>query len=201
MLKFGIPGLVKLVSVGKTSSNADQGFDIPLQTPVLDPLPEATYSGRIKVSGFAGSNLKVKLMREGQETDTKTADNDGNFSFDLVLRVGENNLGVTASDDKGKESNAATATVIYDNVAPEIEIREPQDEAAFGGRDQQVLNISGKLSEEATVTINDNYVSVDSDNFFTYKTKMSSGVNEYVVKATDKAGNTSETLLRVTFSL
>lgn len=202
MIKYGLPGMIRMLSTGKTNVGSDEGFEIPLQTPELDPLPEATFSGKIKVSGFAGSGLKVKLLVDDTETDTVSADNEGNFSFDLVaLREGENNIGVKSVNEKGKESNISKMTIIYDKKQPEVEIREPMSEASFTGKDQQLLSISGKISEDnCEVTVNGNYVAVDSDNFFTYKTKLNEGMNEFVVKVTDEAGNSSEKLVRANFT-
>ena len=62
MVKFGIPALIRLLdsTTGKkTTMQSPSSQEIPPQAPSLSPLPEATFSAQIKVSGLAQPNINI----------------------------------------------------------------------------------------------------------------------------------------------
>lgn len=205
MVKWGLPGLIQLMSVDRGTSqlSGSREDELPLQAPVLSPLPEATPSAYIRVEGVGQSGQTIRLLVNGAKIDEDETDTDGSFAFDRVkLTEGENTIGVQAVDDQGKESAIREGKVILDTDAPEISITEPAEESQFYGRDQQQLEIKGEVSEEETgVSVNGNYVSVNTEKKFVYRTKLTEGVNEFVIVAVDRAGNRTEKLFRVSFSL
>ncbi len=202
MVKWGVPGLIQVLSKDQVASNNKSGVDIPIQPPVLSNLPEATFSGTIKVLGLALVGQKARLYLNGGVFDEKAVDTEGRFEFENVtLSADENTIGVQAIEGE-KESEIAEAKIIYDAKKPEIEVTEPKEESQFFGRDQQSVVIVGKTSEEdVEVTINGNFVSVGNDGSFKYRTKLNEGLNEFVIVAIDKAGNMTEKLFRLSFAL
>ena len=203
MIKWGVPVLIQVLSKDrKETSGSKSGIDIRIQPPVLSNLPEATFSGTIKVSGLALAGQKMRLYLNGGVFKEKEVDSEGKFEFDqVVLSADENTIGVQAIEEE-KESEIAEVKIVYDAKKPEIEVTEPKEESQFFGKDQQSIVIVGKINEsDAGVTINGNFVSVGSDGGFKYRTKLSEGVNEFVIVATDKAGNeTKKKILHYIYS-
>lgn len=205
IIRFGVPGFIQLVSwwTGKDAQKQEVDLGIPPQPPVLGDVPVATFSSQIKVEGFAMENTTVKLSVDGEAIDEVAAGDDGNFVFEKIsLKEGKNELSFVTINEKDKESQPTKTTVTYDKTAPEIEILEPQNEAQVVGVAAQNISIKGKVdSNETEVRVNGNFVIVGSDEHFEYRTRLSPGLNEFVITAVDEAGNKSELLLRVNFSL
>ncbi len=202
MVKWGLPLLIEVVSSGDDGGARIEENNVPVQSPTLKNLPEATPSGVIKIEGSALPKQRIRLYLNDSQTDEKPTDDQGDFVFEYVsLKSGENKIGVQAIDETDRESQIREVVVILDNKNPSLEILEPKEEAIFYGSDQQRIEIKGKVDEKAEVTVNDNFVAVGSEGNFTYRTKLSVGINEFVVVAVDIAGNRVERLLRVTFSL
>lgn len=206
MIKLGIPGLIKVLDYITNKNHTSQttaSMDIPPQPPTLSPLPDATFSAQIKVAGIAQSNMQVKLSVNDKQTDTKTTDDNGNFSFDAVpLNKGDNRISVIAYTPNNTPSQATTANVAFDNTPPQLTITTPQDEANLAGPDQKMLTITGKVDKgDTNVRINNNFVPTSSDGTFSYPTQLQDGSNEFNIVATDQAGNQTTHLLRVHYTL
>lgn len=203
MFKWGVPALISLATIGSDKKAEAQETNIPVQTPVLNELPEATPSSVIKVQGAALTKQRIRLFLNDNQVDEKVTDTDGNFVFDYVtLKTGENKIGVQAIDESNRESQIDEATVVLDSKKPGIEVTEPKNEATFFGTDQQRIDIKGKVDEkDSELTVNGNFVVVNSEGDFSYRTKLNVGLNEFVVTANDRAGNVAEKLIRVNFSL
>lgn len=205
LVKFGVPAFIQLVSwwSGKDAPKQEVELGIPPQTPVLGVIPEATFSSQIKVSGLAQPQMTVRLSVNGESVDEVTSDDGGSFEFEKVaLDEGENILEVVSIDGENRESVPARAVVVVDKKAPVIVIGEPENEATLVGSSAQNLTIKGKVDDKDTeVKINGGYVQVGLEGVFEYRVRLKEGLNEFVIVAKDKAGNVSEQLLRVTWSL
>ncbi len=206
VVKFGVPAFIQGVSWWTGQNDTEKqstDLDIPPQAPVLAILPEATFSGQIKVEGLAQQDMKIRLTVNDVPTDETSSKEDGSFLFERVsLRDGENQLKLVSINSKNKESKETVAVVILDKKAPEIEILEPSNEVSLIGTNEQNLLIKGKVEDQdVNVRVNDNFVNVGIDGTFEYRTRLNEGVNELVVTAVDLASNTSEKVLRVTWSL
>ena len=204
LVKWGIPALIGIASwwSGDEQVSQETQSNIRPQAPVLDPLPEATYSASIKVSGYSLGDMRVRLQVNGMDLDEKRTDNDGRFEFSgISLSNDENRIELKTVDDLDNESNVTSAVVILDTSKPVLEINSPDEEHQFYGLDQKNLEIQGKVDEpEDRVTVNDNFAQVDSEGKFVYRTVMSEGANDFVIKVVDRAGNTTERLFRVFYS-
>lgn len=194
LIKWGFPLIVEII--GRTGGSSltsitDEDF-LPPQPPVLAALPEATNSGRLKVEGYteAGAELSVWLNDELEATDT--ADEEGNFVIWIELDEGENMIAVKAKDEAGNESYSVTKKVEWDKEPLEMSVDNPQDGSEYFGQQNQTIEVKGLVSKnEAKVTINGLYTSVDSEGVFSHALRLSEGDNAIEVVATDPAGNTN----------
>ena len=204
LIRWGIPALISIASWWNADVESTQETRSTLkpQAPVLDPLPEATYSASIKVSGYSLGDMRVRLQLNGMDLDEKRTDSDGRFEFSNVsLSNDENRIELKTVDDQNNESDTTVATVVLDTSKPVVEIASPDEEHQFYGLDQKNLEIQGKVDEpEDRVTVNDNFAQVDSEGNFVYRTVMSEGANDYVIRVVDSAGNVTERLFRVFYT-
>ncbi len=203
-IKWGVPGFIQLLawwSGADKTKVVTSGFKLPPQTPALAPLPEATFSAMIKVSGVAQSGVRVILLSNNQHKDETTTDLNGSFSFDSVaLLSGKNVIGVQSINGNDMKSNIAQAEITLDTEPPNLEIREPATESDFFGPTQKQVIIRGTMNESGGITISGNFVVVDSTGGFSYQYPFNEGMNEIIVEATDGAGNTSSQLLRLRYT-
>lgn len=201
MVRWGVPAIINVISWWSGAGNevSEEAFKIPPQQPQLDPLPEATFSGKIKVSGTAVLAKEVELYVNGEKRDQQEV-KEGEFNFsEVVLKEGVNNLEVVSKNKEG-ESQPTRSRVIRDQTEPEITINQPGTEAERFGPDEDQIEIRGTIGEEAKVFINEHLVFVDNEGNFEFTSDLKEGMNEFVIKAVDKAGNQTEKLVRVSYS-
>src|SRR3989344_4455216 len=109
VVKFGLPSLIRLAAfIGdlKSSSQPIEKTDnLAPAAPTLLPLPEATNSAKIAITGYAETGATIKLSRGGMIVEKTIADSDGNFAFkDVVLKEGNNEFFDEAVDSQGNTS-------------------------------------------------------------------------------------------------
>ncbi len=201
----GIPLLVRLsIFLGDLRSQNDPIVSedvLPPQTPVLEPLPDATNENTIKVSGYTEKGATVKVYLNGIDKKETVANEEGKFSIDnLELYKGENKINAKAIDSSANESDfSPVKTVVVDKKEPELEIVEPEEGKEYFG-DQDSVNISGKTDPEASVIINDIKVIVNSEGEFSTVMNLSEDENVFKIIATDPAGNKTEKEIKVNYS-
>jgi len=128
LIKWGIPALISIASWwnGDEESTQETRSTLKPQAPVLDPLPEATHSASIKVSGYSLGDMRVRLQLNGMDLDEKLTDSDGRFEFSNVsLSNDENRIELKTVDDQDNESDTTVATVVLDTSKPVVEITSP----------------------------------------------------------------------------
>lgn len=202
MIRWGIPGIINVIGWWTNSDEivSEQGYKVPPQRPQLSPLPEATFSGKINVTGTAILGEKVEIYVNGEKRNEKDLSDGSNFEFEsVVLKGGNNTIEVISKNDNG-DSQPARIEIIKDDSKPEITIDEPGLEAEKYGPGEDSISIRGTVDEEAKVYVNDHLVFVSNEGSFTFDGNLSEGLNKFVVRAIDKAGNESEKLVRVTYS-
>lgn len=183
----------------KSETNPKDNLTLP--PPVLNIPYEATASSQIDIKGFTTPNSKVRLYIDDEPKDTVNSDADGSFIFkEVPLNVGTNNIHGRTLDEKGHESlPSKLIKVNFDNEKPSLSISEPEDNRAIQGGDKKV-RISGKTEPGASVFINGTQAIVNSEGNFTIEQSLNEGDNTIVIKAVDKALNTTEEQRRVTYS-
>jgi hypothetical protein len=202
IFKWGIPAFINAVAyVGGTSSGTNvSGFKVPPQDPVLFPLSDATFSATIRVAGTAQSELKIKLILNGQDVDELDTDDNGDFVFESVPLIdGVNIVGIKAVSLTGLESRIVDTQVIFDSEMPSLELESPTDGAEFYGQNKN-LEIRGTIKEEGQLKINGNLVYTAGNGDFSSRMTLREGENIITIVASDLAGNTLEKSLVVRYS-
>ena len=171
-----------------------------LDMPTLYPLPEATNSAEIKVSGISQSGLTIKVFLTGSESKDILTDDQGNFSTKERLTLGRNEIYAVAKDAKNNQSGESEKMIVwYDNETPSLEIIQPNDDTVISD-EKGKIEIIGKTENEAEVLINDHLIVLDKEGNFKYNLNLSTGENKILITATDSAGNKTEKTLTVTYS-
>ena len=201
---IGLPSFVKfaafLTDLRSTTTPAETSDTTPPSLPRFDVLPKYTNQEEIKIKGKTEPGVNVKIFINGDE-GIILSDSEGEFTYDYILREGENVLSALAYDNSGNESQETkTHIVIYDNQPPELSIDKPEDGREFYGSTERQVVIEGSTEEEASVNINGRIVIVDSNGKFTFATTLSEGENNFKIKAQDKAGNSTEESLLIKYT-
>lgn len=197
MIRFGLPGLIRLAAfigdLRSSSQPVEKQDQIAPRPPTLNPLPEATSSAEINLSGFAEAGTEVQLYVRGITVADSVANNDGEFEFmEVHLREGENEVYAVAKDDQGNVSDESTTyTVTVDKEPPELTLETPSDGDKFFDNDNPIT-VKGKASEEAEVRLNGRFIRTSADGSFETTLSLSEGDNQIEVVALDEAGNQSK---------
>lgn len=189
---------LSFLSNGNTgSSNQNTNLSLPLLTPKLEALPEATNSDTITIFGETTSDVDVTLSVNGKEVDETQADTTGNFKFENVkLTVGDNLVKVVAKNELN-EKEEFTATVKLDKTKPPLALTSPVDGSTLPATTQNI-NVAGSTEPDAVVHVNGSQAVVDSNGKFTFNLSLSPGVNQIEASSTDLAGNITTVKLSVT---
>lgn len=205
LFAFGIKLLTNLsMFVEKKSdtgaTNSSQTTEY-ISTPTLDPLPDATNSATLNVSGVAEGSTKASLYLNGVKANDADVKDDGTFLFrNVTLESGDNTIKVQTQDSSGKQSKFSdTATVTYSNKAPDLTVDFPSDGQTYH-KDDNPLKVRGKTSPNTKVTVNDFWAIVDDQGNYSYSLPLQNGDNQIKVVAVDDAGNKTEKDLKVSYS-
>lgn len=205
LIKYGLPGLIKMATflgdINSSKQPIEKQESSPILAPRLNPLPLATTSAEINISGFSQSGSTVKLFLRGINIEETITDANGEFSFKSVhLKDGENEIYTEANDNQGKESGPSTTyTVTLDSEAPKLEIGQPQDDQRFFDKDSPII-VSGNTEAGTDLTINNRFVLVKDDGTFTTTQSLSPGDNQIEVVVHDDAGNETKKSLKVNYT-
>lgn len=191
---IGLPILAKTIVLlssfrKDTTTNTTLSDASVVFPPVLNPLPEATNSAKIVVSGSTQADTTVKLKLNDNEELKITPDKDGKFkSKTITLRIGENKI-VASAIKKNSISDEITPVIIqYLKDNPKLEITYPKDGDKITS-DNPNITMTGTTDSANTLTINDRFVIVNGNGKYSFDTKLSNGDNEYKFVVTDPAGN------------
>ena len=205
VVKFGLPGLIRLAAfIGdlKSSSQPIEKTDnLAPAAPTLLPLPEATNSAKIAITGYAETGATIKLSRGGVVVEETIADSDGNFEFkDVVLKEGNNEFFTEAVDSQGNTSGPSrTYLVTYDAEPPQLTIEQPEAGKRLFDKDSPVT-ISGQTEIGTSLTINAKFVRIDSEGRFSVKWPLVEGDNQLDFLARDAVGNETKKTLTVNYT-
>lgn len=168
--------------------------------PILDPLPEATNSASITITGKSDTGIKIVLYVDEEETTTLPTRDDGTFSFTKKLTEGEHTLSAKAKNDKDVLSGLSNVVrVTIRRTKPELTLTIPQEGARIVG-DSNTVMVKGKTSPDNAVTVNDRLAVVGNDGSFSYTQTLTEGENTLHITATDPASNQETIDRRVTYS-
>lgn len=201
---FGLPLVIKFAAffsdIRKSTTPIEITDSTPPAPPQIENLPEATNEKSLDVSGKSESGATVFVFL-GEERTEVVANDEGVFTTKLTLKKGENSISSQARDKAGNEGQKTQEfKVVYDNDVPKIEITSPADGSEFIGSKNQRVTITGTCSADATLTINERFVSVSDDGSFSSSVNLSDGENKFLLKAVDKAGNQEERNLTLKYT-
>ncbi len=202
MFKWGFSSLIKIIAKtgGSDQKVMELGDVVAPQTPVISGLPESTNSGSLRVEGYTEAQVQVEYYVNSKLILDEQTDGAGYFQTILSLDEGNNEIKVIAKDKAENESGSKPIVVIYDFKKPEIRVDSPTNGQEFFGQQNQLIKVSGEVSEpKAELRINNTYVRLDSNGLFDQQIRLNEGENEIILVATDHAGNQVEKIVKVTY--
>jgi hypothetical protein len=172
-----------------------------IASPMINPMPSATNSAEVIISGYSLPKYTVKLYVDGRLAASKEVNESKSFSFHSVrLREGDNDIKAKAITPEGKESEySEPIRVTYQTKAPSLTVDTPQDGQTLSN-DSNPLKVTGKTDAGANVKINDYMAIVDDEGKFSYLLPLQKGENHLKVIATDEAGNQTTKEIKVTLN-
>ena len=202
---LGIPILVKVAvlfaEIRGSSLPVEQTDLLAPPPPKINPLPEATITAYINLSGTAEAGSTVEIFLNDKKVTSIVSDNDSKFSTGkLHLEEGKNSFYALAIDKAGNQSSASEKYYLwYDELPPELEIISPQDGANFYGEQEKSLLVQGKTEPEVSVSLNGRIIIVNSQGEFSTTLSLNQGENQIKLVAQDKAGNETEKEIKVIY--
>lgn len=204
LFKFGLPLISdasfifgKVTSSPEKTENTtkDEAF-VPV--PDLDPLPQATKTPSVKVTGTSLAGLVISVYLNGAATSEVVADSDGNFEKDLKLTEGGNIIKAKAKKGETESNFSESLTISYKTKGPELSIDSPADGTDIHGPNP--VEIKGKTDPDANVLVNDFQAITNSSGNWSYMITLVGGGNDIKVISTDAAGNKTEKAIHVNYS-
>ena len=184
---FGFSLLVDKLR-GTPQQQVSQQLILP---PDFDPLPIATNSATIAVSGKGQAGMTVIVYINDMDTEKTTVDKDGSFTIPVVKLIeGSNTISAKQTDDKKNVSALSEVfTVISKKSKPTLDVSSPMDNQQIR-QELNTITVSGKTNDEAnTVSVNERLAIVRSDGSFSYDLTVPDGDSTIKIIATDTAGN------------
>jgi hypothetical protein len=180
------------------------GIGEKLRAPSIANLSEYTNKKSVEIEGSSPGYTEVELKVKNGENSSKYSTNVYDNSFrisEVSLSEGRNEITVSGSVYNTSVSGSVYADEISltreyvidcDFTAPQIILDNEFTENVF----TDTVEISGSVSEDCTVTINDEiaeitYGKAGTKQHFNLNVDLIKGENVYKIKATDKAGNES----------
>ena len=203
LFKFGVEMLINfslfLSSTNKqqVATNSNSISFIP--APILNPLPTATNSAKVIISGTADKGKTILLYMNNTNVDQTTSDGNGNFNFTETLNPGNNQISTKETSNSKQSDFSNVINVTYSNTPPTLDVTSPTDGEQFS-KDQNTALVSGKTDPGVTVTVNGYWAVIDENNNFSYNLPLQNGDNEIKIIATDQAGNKTEKDIKVNYS-
>lgn len=202
---FGLPLLVRLsVVLGeiktKTSGEVKEKTLPPLPPRLVVPY-EATNSAKITVAGLAEVGAVVELLKNDVAIGTTVVSTNGDFNFVAVeLDNGVNSFLARARTDGGGSSELSTPLeVIYDNLAPGVEMTNPSESSLTV--DYAEFDVIGKTEKGASVMVNGHIAVVDDEGKFKSRIQLVAGKNTVETVVRDLAGNETKKTVDITYDI
>ncbi|OGH07020.1 MAG: hypothetical protein A2171_00720 [Candidatus Levybacteria bacterium RBG_13_35_9] len=203
LFKFGLETIINfslfLSGNNDTQNSSSKNKVGYIPPPVLDPLPLATNSARIIISGTSEKEKTVILYVNKLRRDTTESDSNGYFLFEENLSKGENLIQTTVKKDDKESEYSNFYVVLFQNTPPKLEIISPADGTSLKKEDKSV-QIQGQTDAGITITVNGFFAVIGENNNFSYILSLHDGDNEIKIVAKDSAGNSSEKVIKVNYS-
>ncbi len=199
-----MPSLIRLffALIDKDNATADKD-NVPPQVPVLASTPvEATFSASLNLQGFAEPKSKVIFLLNSVKSAEAEVTEAGQFTQELTLNEGLNELAIYGVDAAGNESLKTRSYLIsQDAEAPILEIKTPKDGAVIELKKNRTIKIEGQSEANAKIFINGRMTLADSEGNFSTDFYLNEGKNTLEFIAIDKATNKTQKQIEVEFKL
>jgi len=151
---------------------------------LLEPAENNTFvnNNLLTVQGIVPPDVKVSIS--GRDA---VVNEDGEFTLDLVLDEGENQLNVVAVDPVGNE-RTISRQVTLSSRGPTITLNSISDGMTVY---EPSMRVGGEVDAGSQLQVNGNVVSVDVNGNFSTIIPLQGGNNLVTLTAADLAGNTS----------
>lgn len=170
-----------------------------LQPPILDELPQATNSAKIKISGLSFQGKKALVFLNGEKVSETEVSADRFLFDDFSLKDGVNEIKAKSVGENNLESDFSVAfTIVLDKKEPEFIVDSPTEDQSFSGNNR--ISVKGKVEEDAQVLANGFLANVNTEGNFEVFVPLNEGDNEIEIKAIDIAGNIKSQKIKVHFS-
>jgi RHS repeat-associated protein len=172
------------------------GFTAPTPDAFLatnTPTLRLTYSDIGQ--GVDPATLQLQANKAALTTTCTTTATAAACTPSAALPEGQITLTATIADFADNISLPATVGFTVDTLAPTITISTPSNGTLTN---QANLNVVGRLSEMASLTLDGQTVSIGADLTFTQSVTLQEGLNQFTLVATDRAGNVGTMSVRVT---
>ncbi len=192
IFKFGLFAAVKVSEFlqGRKPLPEETSYNL-LPAPQFYPLPEATNSASLVVSGFSQPNERVDIFLNDLNIKSFEVDSEGKFEGSLSLSLGLNKIYAVTRDQAGRQSSSSQVWgVFFEDTAPMLEILEPADGATI--KKTSRVTLKGKTAPTSKITINDHQVVVDNEGNFAYIVSLQSGENKFKIVCLDPSQNKTE---------
>lgn len=193
-----LANLAFFVSRRGTTEVAPTSAPVFLSPLVLTPLPLATNSAQIKLSGFSQKETTIEIFLNEKSLGEVKADDQGQFEKTITLNEDENQIYGVAQDFLGNYSNPSEKIrIIFDQEPPELIIEAPEDSRTFYQQQNQTIQVKGQTEPDAALYFNDHLLILDSNGSFDTRLKLQEGENILKFLARDPAGNETEKEVKV----
>lgn len=199
LLIGGLGGIIDTIT-GKGNQATKIITDADIQPPRIDPLPDATPSARINVSGSTDYAEGVVELYVNNSRFRTSEIKSQTFIFERVLLTkGINYLKARVIIGDKKSDFSEEAQISYTKNAPKLDVTAPVDKQSFSKADQQIT-MRGTTDPENSVNVNGFIAIVDSAGNFTYDFRLNNGENKLTITAIAKSGQTTTKELTVSYS-
>ena len=160
----------------------------------------SNFQWNTKLTGKAEPKLSLTLFINDFEAKNIIVPQSGIFSIENVtVKDGTNSFRVQLKDSAGNKSELSNeVTTLIKKTAPILELSSPEDNKTITG-ESNAVTISGKTEDNARITVNGRWVTMGTNNSFTYSYPLSEGDTTLEIVATDQAGNQKTVKRNVTY--
>ena len=167
-------------------------IDTTLPSLTVNAIPQLINRNNLEITGIAtDSGTGVKYVKVNGYLAGLSAN--GNFTVTLSLKEGDNTIYIEVLDNANNLAKNDSLRVTVDTIAPPLTINAPSTIRLKNA------TITGTTEVGATVTVNNNAVTVDANGGFTTDVQLTPGTNNILIVATDSAGNVNTEVVTITY--
>ncbi|MEK5205764.1 S8 family serine peptidase [Psychrobacillus sp. FSL H8-0510] len=155
-----------------------------------------TNETQFTVQGTASPTTTIELTQNGEDAGSVIVDEAGKFSIETELTEGSNEFVAVSVLDGRVTGQSEPATVVLDTLKPVLTIDSPIDGEKTN---RETVTVQGTIADENLdfVHVNGQAAAV-SNGKYSKRILLDEGVNEILVEASDKAGNSETKKVTVT---